>query len=74
MMVRYLFLENPTGRTHCFLVNIVIFLAPMSGFDQMLAEDGSVNRLVRYVPQLASRPTNPLSDRFPTAMANNLQQ
>ena len=29
-------------------MNVIIFLAPMSGFNQVLAEDESVNRLVRY--------------------------
>ena len=28
-------------------VNAIIFLAPISGFDQVLAEDRTVNRLVR---------------------------
>lgn len=30
-----------------YIVNVIIFLAPMSGFNQVLAEDESVNRLVR---------------------------
>jgi hypothetical protein len=30
------------------LVNVIIFLAPMSGFNQVLAEDENINRLVRY--------------------------
>lgn len=29
------------------LVDAIIFLAPISGFDQVLAEDKTVNRLVR---------------------------
>ena len=29
------------------VVNVIIFLAPLSGFDQMLEEDDTVNRLVR---------------------------
>lgn len=36
-------------RSHCELtipVNAVIFMAPMSGFNQVLAEDESINRLV----------------------------
>ena len=31
------------------LVDAIIFLAPISGFDQVLAEDRSVNRLVSYL-------------------------
>lgn len=31
------------------LVNVIIFLAPMSGFNQVLAEDQSINRLVSDV-------------------------
>jgi hypothetical protein len=30
-----------------FQVDAIIFLAPISGFDQVLAEDRTVNRLVR---------------------------
>lgn len=32
---------------HVALVDAIIFLAPISGFDQVLAEDRTVNRLVR---------------------------
>lgn len=31
------------------VVDAIIFLAPISGFDQVLAEDRSVNRLVRTI-------------------------
>ena len=30
-------------------VDAIIFLAPISGFDQVLAEDKTVNRLVSYI-------------------------
>ena len=34
---------------HCILqVDAIIFLAPISGFDQVLVEDRTVNRLVRF--------------------------
>ena len=42
----------------CYPVNAVIFLAPLSGFNQVLDEDEDVNRLVRatwqVLPQLSS--------------------
>lgn len=34
---------------HISSVDAIIFLAPISGFDQVLAEDRSVNRLVSSV-------------------------
>lgn len=33
----------------CMAVDAIIFLAPISGFDQVLAEDKTVNRLVSYI-------------------------
>jgi len=60
--------------TNFVLVNIIIFLAPMSGFNQVLAEDESVNRLVSTLSsRLVGRSTNSIPDRFPTVMATNLQ-
>lgn len=35
----------------------IIFLAPISGFDQTLVEDRSVNRLVCSLPQSSISPT-----------------
>ena len=34
----------------CFVFAAIIFLAPISAFDQTLVEDKSVNRLVRVAP------------------------
>ena len=34
-----------------FVVDAIIFLAPISAFDQVLTEDPKVNRLVRYFIQ-----------------------
>ncbi len=42
-----------TKVTYTILVNVIIFLAPMSGFNQVLAEDESVNRLVRTANSLS---------------------
>lgn len=38
------------------LVDAIIFLAPISGFDQVLTEDRTVNRLVRHHPETALLP------------------
>ena len=54
-------------------MNIIIFLAPMSGFNQVLAEDESVNRLVRkmiYLP--ISVDLYYTTDGFVATMANDL--
>lgn len=44
---RYVAFDSSRHPTHMFLVDAIIFLAPISGFDQVLAEDRTVNRLVR---------------------------
>lgn len=44
-------LERPMNNMFCLFgaVNMLVFIAPVSAFNQTLTEDRSVNRLVRLV-------------------------
>jgi len=65
-------------------VNVIIFLAPLSGFDQVLEEDDTVNRLVRdFVIVTWVVPSSEFDSfwyifafigRFPETMGNDLLQ
>ncbi|KAK0215483.1 guanine nucleotide binding protein, alpha subunit [Armillaria fumosa] len=52
---QFQFCFRPSAHSASQTVDAIIFLAPISGFDQVLSEDRTVNRLVR-APELSSYP------------------